>query len=231
MASHTKCGGVHSAHAYHICQFAGHYLSLQAYGIFCLNLSIIIYLGVKDSPQEFVIENLSINVEFLNNRTGEITAGAYLVSITEIVSDCQDRHWSSKSALKSERKKNVSLLKKYIYQGPEKKMQGAKERYYKDPKSRRQYWIGKYQGNPEQEKKYKNEENLEPKKEYEKNKYEENPELKREYETHKYDKNPEPKKENHKKIHKKNKKCLNKIEKFCQQIRQGPYINLHALVQ
>ena len=37
----------------------------------------------------FFIENLSINVEFLNIRTGEITAGAYLVSITEIVRDFQ----------------------------------------------------------------------------------------------------------------------------------------------
>ena len=27
----------------------------------------------------------------------------------------------------------------------------------------------------------------------------------------------------HKKIHKKNQKCLKKVEKFCQQIRQGPY--------
>ena len=40
-------------------------------------------------PQEFFIENSLINAEFLNNRTGEITVGAYLVSITEIVSDCQ----------------------------------------------------------------------------------------------------------------------------------------------
>ena len=31
------------------------------------------------------------------------------------------------------------------------------------------------------------------------------------------------KKENRNKIHKKNKKCLNKVETFCQQIRQGPY--------
>ena len=35
------------------------------------------------------IENTSINVEFLKNRAGEITAGVILVSITEIVSDCQ----------------------------------------------------------------------------------------------------------------------------------------------
>ena len=47
------------------------------------------YLGMEDLPQEFFIENSSINVEFLNIRTGEITAGAYLASITEIVSNCQ----------------------------------------------------------------------------------------------------------------------------------------------
>ena len=45
---------------------------------------------MEDLPQEFFIENLSINVEFLNNRTGEITAGTYLVSITENVNDCQE---------------------------------------------------------------------------------------------------------------------------------------------
>ena len=39
-------------------------------------------------PQEFFIENSGINVKFLNNRIGEITAAAYLVPITEIVSDC-----------------------------------------------------------------------------------------------------------------------------------------------
>ena len=44
---------------------------------------------MEDLPQDFFIENLSINVEFLNIRTEEITAGTYLVSITEIVSDCQ----------------------------------------------------------------------------------------------------------------------------------------------
>ena len=43
------------------------------------------YLGLE----EFFIENLSINIEFLNFTTGEITAGAYPVSITEIVSDYQ----------------------------------------------------------------------------------------------------------------------------------------------
>ena len=47
------------------------------------------YRGVEDLTQELFIENLSINVEFLNNRTGEITPGAYLVSVTEIVSEIQ----------------------------------------------------------------------------------------------------------------------------------------------
>ena len=47
------------------------------------------YLGIEDLPQEFPIENSSINVEFLNNSTGKITAGTYLVSVTEIVSHCQ----------------------------------------------------------------------------------------------------------------------------------------------
>ena len=30
------------------------------------------YLGVEDLPQEFFIENLSINVEFIDNRTGKL---------------------------------------------------------------------------------------------------------------------------------------------------------------
>ena len=47
------------------------------------------YLGMEDLPQEFFIENSSINLEFLNNRTGKITTRIYFVSITEIVSDCQ----------------------------------------------------------------------------------------------------------------------------------------------
>ena len=47
------------------------------------------YLGVEDLPQEFLIENSSVNIEFLNIRTGEVTSEAYLVSITEIVKDSQ----------------------------------------------------------------------------------------------------------------------------------------------
>ena len=47
------------------------------------------YLGLDDLPQEIFIENSSINVEFPNKGTEEITVWAYLVSITEIVHDCQ----------------------------------------------------------------------------------------------------------------------------------------------
>ena len=61
---------------------------LQKGDLLFKSLSNYRYLGMEDLPQEFFIENSSINVEFLNNRTGEITTGAYLVSITEIVSDC-----------------------------------------------------------------------------------------------------------------------------------------------
>ena len=50
-------------------------------------LNNYIYLGIEDLPQVVFIENLSINVDFLNDRTGEITAGAYLVFNAEIVSD------------------------------------------------------------------------------------------------------------------------------------------------
>ena len=96
-----ECPGVYSAHACHLCLFVGRYLTLEAYEtpliqivycikeIFCLNPSIIADLRFEDLSQEFFIENLSINVEFVNNKTEEITAGSYLVSVTGIVSDCQ----------------------------------------------------------------------------------------------------------------------------------------------
>ena len=45
------------------------------------------HLGMKDLLQEFFFS--SINIELFNIIPREINAGAYLVSITEIVSDCQ----------------------------------------------------------------------------------------------------------------------------------------------
>ena len=47
------------------------------------------YLGMEDLPQKFLIENYSVNVEFLENKAGEITAGVYLISITEIANSVQ----------------------------------------------------------------------------------------------------------------------------------------------
>ena len=45
------------------------------------------YLGTLS--KEFLIECSSVNIEFINNRTSDLIAGACLVSITEIVSDCE----------------------------------------------------------------------------------------------------------------------------------------------
>ena len=40
-------------------------------------------------PQKFLVENCSVNVEYLEIRTREITAGAYLIPISEIVNGVQ----------------------------------------------------------------------------------------------------------------------------------------------
>ena len=47
------------------------------------------YVGVEDLPHEFLIEHCLINVDFLDNRTGPITAGVYLESINEMISSCK----------------------------------------------------------------------------------------------------------------------------------------------
>ena len=46
-------------------------------------------LGIKDIPKKFLIENSSINVEFLENKTREITTRIYLLSIAKIVNSVQ----------------------------------------------------------------------------------------------------------------------------------------------
>ena len=43
------------------------------------------YLWMEDLPQELLVEKVSINLEFLKNKAGEIRARAYLISISEIV--------------------------------------------------------------------------------------------------------------------------------------------------
>ena len=60
---------------------------LQKVNVLFKSLHNYRYLGIEDLSQEVFIENSSINVEFLNTRTEEITVGAYLLSINEIVSD------------------------------------------------------------------------------------------------------------------------------------------------
>ena len=47
------------------------------------------YLGIEDLPQELLIENSLTNKEFLENQTGKVTTGAYLLSIEEIVISVQ----------------------------------------------------------------------------------------------------------------------------------------------
>ena len=37
------------------------------------------YLGMEHLLQEFLIKNFSINVDFVENKKGEITAGVYLL--------------------------------------------------------------------------------------------------------------------------------------------------------
>ena len=40
---------------------------------------------MEDLTREFLVENSSMNVKFLGNKTGRITAGAYLLSTAEIL--------------------------------------------------------------------------------------------------------------------------------------------------
>ena len=42
-----------------------------------------------DLPQDFLVENYAVNKEFLENNKWKITAGAYLISIWEIVNNVQ----------------------------------------------------------------------------------------------------------------------------------------------
>ena len=52
-----------------------------------MNSGVLEWVG--DLPLGFLIENCLIYVYYFENRTGEITAEAYLVSITEIISGFQ----------------------------------------------------------------------------------------------------------------------------------------------
>ena len=47
------------------------------------------YLGMEDLPQEFFLKGFAVNVQFLEIKTGEITAEEYLLYIVEIVNGVQ----------------------------------------------------------------------------------------------------------------------------------------------
>ena len=42
------------------------------------------YLGIEDFPKEFLREGFAVNLQFPENKTGEIAAGTYLYSIQQI---------------------------------------------------------------------------------------------------------------------------------------------------
>ena len=44
---------------------------------------------MEDLPEEFFLECFTVNVQFLEIKTGKITTGAYLLSIAEIVNSVQ----------------------------------------------------------------------------------------------------------------------------------------------
>ena len=48
------------------------------------------YLEIEDSPQEFLVENSLINLEFLKIKTGEITARAHSLCIAETLNSVQE---------------------------------------------------------------------------------------------------------------------------------------------
>lgn len=47
------------------------------------------HLRIENLPQDFVMEEFLINVEFLKNKTEEITAGIYLLPTAQIVNVAQ----------------------------------------------------------------------------------------------------------------------------------------------
>ena len=85
------CLGVYSAHACPLSQQVG---QIRLWGKFDLDsildkgdqilrfIGRFKYLAMEDLLQGLVKENCSINVEYLDNKRDEITAGAYLLSIT-----------------------------------------------------------------------------------------------------------------------------------------------------
>ena len=54
-------------------------------------LNLMRILSVDDLPQNCKIEDVSLNLDYLESKTGEIVFNAYLISISEIVSSCTSK--------------------------------------------------------------------------------------------------------------------------------------------
>ena len=85
MISDMEGRGVYSVHVCQLYQFVGKSARVwDSFDLDCVlqkrhlnfkSLNNYRYIGIVDFLQEIFIENSAINVELLNNRTGEITAG------------------------------------------------------------------------------------------------------------------------------------------------------------
>ena len=64
---------------------------LQKGDDFFKKINLMIILSVDDFPQNCKIENVSMNLNYLENKTDEIVFNAYLISISEIVSSCSSK--------------------------------------------------------------------------------------------------------------------------------------------
>lgn len=47
------------------------------------------YLEIEELPPQFLLESFAVDVQFLENKKGEITAGAHLLSVVVIVNGVQ----------------------------------------------------------------------------------------------------------------------------------------------
>lgn len=195
------------------------------------------YLGVEDLPNGFLID-------FLENRTGKITVGAYLVYLIEIVSSCQQARsgallifnncdlglpWGSQcfymfDSHSKHENSNISsagttvLLKSESSSSLENYIVSA---YYADYPITLYFQIQSisvtfslYARN-----KIRNSIRNRRKNSTMKRKYHDNPKPQKKYKKRKYKENPELKKEYQRKKNQARQNVFNKVEKFHQQIR------------
>ena len=54
-------------------------------------MNLMRILSLDDLPQNCKIEDVSMNLNYLENKTGEIVFNAYLISLSEIDSSCSSK--------------------------------------------------------------------------------------------------------------------------------------------